>query len=585
MIFSIVTVSYNAGQLIEQTINSVVNQTFTDYEYLIIDGLSTDNTVEIIKRYSENISYWISERDDGVYNAMNKAITKCSGKWILFLNAGDVFTDQNVLSNISKYCDLDVDFICGNRHRVNIHGHKFLERAGPLKESYFKEVVFHQSLFTRRTLFSLRPYNEAYKLAADYEYVLYAIKKNCRFKFVNVCISDFLEGGLSRQNYLLAQIEAIKASLHFIPKDTNIKSNFYLENLVLQNMGYYINKTLQANLVENPKLKLTVKQKNNGVYIFANKGNNELKNLLGRINAAFNNMSRINTFESLIVKVIKNTKRAFKRSLNKSNRIINNAEDKKNDNRIESNQTHTNLSDKRVSIVTVCYNAADTLMSTIESVLNQNFKNLEYIIIDGNSTDNTAQILASYQKRITKIIIEEDEGLYYAMNKAINYITGDYVLYLNAGDCLHDENILNNVFNNRNQLTDLIYGARLYKKSDGSMEYQPARNLDSVFYRMPYCHQSLFLKSSILKKTPFNTTYKYAADYEQSVRLFLNNCTYTKIDAPVCIFSEGGASESGIRPYIETIKVLFDYCENTKVVKKSHYYSAFTRNINTLLKI
>ena len=107
---TIVTVTYNAKDLLEETIHSVLNQTYTNIEYIIIDGNSTDGTFEIIKKYEDKIDYWVSEPDDGIYYAMNKAIEKASGEWINFMNAGDTFTNfdtvEYVINNKSTNAEL-----------------------------------------------------------------------------------------------------------------------------------------------------------------------------------------------------------------------------------------------------------------------------------------------------------------------------------------------------------------------------------------------------------------------------------------------------------------------------------------------
>ena len=97
---SIVTVSYNAVATIESTILSVINQTYSNVEYIIIDGGSTDGTVDIIKKYQDKISYWISEPDQGIYDAMNKGLKIASGEWINFMNSGDSFVHTEVLENL-----------------------------------------------------------------------------------------------------------------------------------------------------------------------------------------------------------------------------------------------------------------------------------------------------------------------------------------------------------------------------------------------------------------------------------------------------------------------------------------------------
>ena len=115
LLISVVTVSYNAVATIEQTILSVVNQTYPHIEYIIIDGGSTDGTVDVIKKYADRIAYWVSEPDKGIYDAMNKGIKVATGEWINFMNCGDSFYSVSVLSDVfkDKSCK-ENDVIYGN---------------------------------------------------------------------------------------------------------------------------------------------------------------------------------------------------------------------------------------------------------------------------------------------------------------------------------------------------------------------------------------------------------------------------------------------------------------------------------------
>ena len=583
MLFSIVTVCYNADKLIEHTIKSVLSQDFSDFEYIVIDGESTDETLEIIKKFEHKISYWISEKDSGIYNAMNKAVRICHGEWVLFLNAGDIFSSSNILEMVSKICKNDIDLIYGDRHRISETGVRKFESAGKLDDVYYKEVVFHQSLFTRTKLLIEHPYDESFKLAADYAFILFALKSDKKFFYINISISDFLEGGRSRKNYLLAQIEAIKASIHFIPDMSKIRNNFYLEHIVLQNMVFYINRCLQQTIRENPNFKLTSKSNGNSILLKVQDANFTVTDLVNRINGPLS----VPNITGHILPTANSIYRMLKRLIPGTikNKILAFISPPKKEVQFTTTQPTAITRNIKVSVVTVCYNSHKELKETINSVLSHNYKNIEYIIIDGASTDETSSILNYYKSQISLIVSEPDNGIYYAMNKAIDFATGDYLLYLNAGDCFFDNEVLNRVFSDKRILSDLIYGARIYKKSDNTRIYQEARSLETVFSRMPYCHQSLLLKTSILKNFRFNTTYRFAADYEQSVRLFLAGCTYSKLEEPICIFMEGGASESGIRPYLETLKILFDNCNNKDEIKKSIYFSAFSRNVSKLLEI
>lgn len=178
---SIITINYNNAQGLQQTIESIIAQSFTDYEYLVIDGGSTDGSKEVIQKYTSHIHYWVSERDGGIYNAMNKGISKANGRFIVFMNSGDTYLQKDVLqrsmqeinSNVADvyYGQIIVDEGAGDRTVI-------YPRA--LTLDYQRDMVInHQACFFKRdTLAELGGYQEEYKLAADYAFYLKATLNN-----------------------------------------------------------------------------------------------------------------------------------------------------------------------------------------------------------------------------------------------------------------------------------------------------------------------------------------------------------------------------------------------------------------------
>lgn len=192
---SIITVSYNAADTIEETIKSVINQTYDNIEYLIIDGGSTDGTVDIIKKYSNCIAYWVSEPDKGIYDAMNKGVRKAIGDYILFLGADDIVY-PNAISEIFK-CPIPL-----NAHLPIIYGNVLMLPQNIIyggRFNRFKLVIKnipHQGMMIPRNFLLYHPYNIEYKVLADYVFNLQYYRE---FKYVykNVIISKFMTGGTS----------------------------------------------------------------------------------------------------------------------------------------------------------------------------------------------------------------------------------------------------------------------------------------------------------------------------------------------------------------------------------------------------
>lgn len=165
-----------------------------------------------------------------------------------------------------------------------------------------------------------------------------------------------------------------------------------------------------------------------------------------------------------------------------------------------------------ISVITVCFNAVDTIEETILSVVNQTYPDIEYIIIDGGSTDGTVEIIKKYADRLDYWISEPDKGIYDAMNKGIAVATGDYINFMNAGDSFFDAKVIENVFAGINDQYDVIYGKtnRITLKSSYIQDCAPLECLSEF---LPFSHQASFAKLSRMREMGFDTEYRCAADY------------------------------------------------------------------------
>lgn len=196
---AIISVNLNNASGLEKTINSVVSQTFTDFDYFIIDGLSTDNSLEIIKNYSDKITKWVSEKDSGIYSAMNKGINLANAEYLLFLNSGDSFTDETALNELFNQ-NFTEDIIYCN---LNIIGKDKLRKIiFPDKLTFywlFTEFIGHSSTIIKKSLFrDYGGYNEKYKIVSDWEFFLLVIcKYQCTTRYFDFTLSNLVEGGVS----------------------------------------------------------------------------------------------------------------------------------------------------------------------------------------------------------------------------------------------------------------------------------------------------------------------------------------------------------------------------------------------------
>lgn len=200
---SIITVNLNDKVGLEKTIKSVLSQTFTNYEFLIIDGKSSDGSVNVIKQHADQIHYWISEPDKGIYNAMNKGIQKATGEYCFFLNAGDLFASENVLTDIFAD-DLHESFICGQYIREK--GGVFIEQDPYRNRTWdlalydiFSDFLCHQAFFIKTDNFTKYGlYDEQLRVISDWKLFLIAIGiHHEKVVYKDVCISIFNIEGLS----------------------------------------------------------------------------------------------------------------------------------------------------------------------------------------------------------------------------------------------------------------------------------------------------------------------------------------------------------------------------------------------------
>lgn len=172
MKISIITINYNNKNGVEKTISSVVSQTYKDIQYIIIDGASTDGSVEVIKKYHENIDYWISEPDRGIYNAMNKGILKATGDYVLFLNSGDYLISSDIIDDISHELDSNEDIVFGllKTYPSGIIGYTDIHLPLTLLDFFKSSPIPHPASFIKRELFQKINYDESLKIVADWSF-------------------------------------------------------------------------------------------------------------------------------------------------------------------------------------------------------------------------------------------------------------------------------------------------------------------------------------------------------------------------------------------------------------------------------
>ncbi len=250
--FTIITVCLNESDKIERTVQSVIEQTYTDFQYVVIDGGSTDGTLDILEKHKDRIDILISEQDKGIYNAMNKGWRLATGNYVFYLNGGDHFYNSNVLKDVLSN-SFDADIVYG--YKRTTEGRDVKKGIEVITKEYLSRWTLpHQATFTRKVIFEkLKGFDESFVIRGDHDFFLRAILKyKATTKYIPVRVSLINLEGISYNNQILGAKETKRT----------VKQNFsYIERLliymkvrkILFKEGYYVRKARNAlsNLLRN----------------------------------------------------------------------------------------------------------------------------------------------------------------------------------------------------------------------------------------------------------------------------------------------------------------------------------------------
>lgn len=248
MKISIITVVYNNERTIKEAIESVFSQTYSEIEYVIIDGNSIDNTVKVINQYNDRLSYFISEKDNGIYDAMNKGINAATGEVIGILNSDDLYKDDTVIEAVMNQFMLNpsLDIVYGNLVYVqsdNVNKVVRNWKSNSYSNSFFENgnVPPHPSLFVKKDVYDAAGlFNLDFKLAADYEFMLRIFKKhNFNSKYINKVIVKMRLGGATNQSF--SNIKRQNKEILLAWKNNNLKAPLLLMPLrVLKRLAQFV---------------------------------------------------------------------------------------------------------------------------------------------------------------------------------------------------------------------------------------------------------------------------------------------------------------------------------------------------------
>jgi len=235
---SVITIVYNNVRDIERTMLSVLNQTYSNIEYIVVDGLSTDGTIEVINRYKSRIAKLISEKDEGIYDAMNKGLASAAGDYVLFMNSGDEFYANDTVAGVfasAPYADIyygETEMIDDEGQSLGQRRHK-APKALTWRSFRYGMSVSHQAICIRRSL--TEPYDRKYQLSADIDWILRAVKKAKKIVNVNQYVAKYLVGGMSKTKHrqsLMERFDIMRRYYGLVPTVFN-------HMLIAFNLGWY----------------------------------------------------------------------------------------------------------------------------------------------------------------------------------------------------------------------------------------------------------------------------------------------------------------------------------------------------------
>lgn len=243
---TIITIVFNNVRDIERTINSVLNQTYKNIEYIVIDGKSTDGTLAVIEQYKSNISKIISEKDKGIYDAMNKGLALATGDYVLFMNSGDELYDKQTVEDVFESAP-GADIYYGETEMYNDNWESLGRRRHEAPETFnwksfqFGMNISHQAIYIKRSI--TEPYNLKYKYSADIDWIIKATKKASNIVNVHRYVAKYLVGGMSKKKHR----ESLKERFEIFTKYYGLIPNVLNHIVIAGNLAFYFIKHRRTN--------------------------------------------------------------------------------------------------------------------------------------------------------------------------------------------------------------------------------------------------------------------------------------------------------------------------------------------------
>jgi glycosyltransferase involved in cell wall biosynthesis len=235
---SVITIVYNNVRHIERTMLSVINQTYTNIEYILVDGFSTDGTLEIVQQFTSKIETLISEKDKGIYDAMNKGLAAATGDYVIFMNSGDEFYAPDTVEKVFATAE-DADIYYGETEMIDEAGKSLGQRRHKAPRQFtwrhfkYGMSISHQAIYIKRSL--TQPYDMQYQLSADIDWILQAAKKASKIVNVHQYVAKYLVGGMSKQKHR----QSLAERFAIMRKHYGLMPTVLNHGVIAFNLGWY----------------------------------------------------------------------------------------------------------------------------------------------------------------------------------------------------------------------------------------------------------------------------------------------------------------------------------------------------------
>ena len=245
-VLSVITVVYNNAHDIERTMLSVLTQTYPRIEYIIIDGKSTDGTLKIINRYKDQVAKIFSEKDNGIYDAMNKGLAAATGDYVLYMNSGDEFYSRDTVQKVFESAP-DADIYYGETEMIDADGKSLGQRRHKAPKTFtwmdfrYGMSISHQAIYVRRSLAG--PYDNRYKLSADIDWIIRAASQAEKIVNVNQYVAKYLVGGVSKAKHRQSLMERFDIMQRYYGLIPTVFNHF----VIAFNLGWYWLKNRRTN--------------------------------------------------------------------------------------------------------------------------------------------------------------------------------------------------------------------------------------------------------------------------------------------------------------------------------------------------